>query len=138
MRAATARLTGNTSLAGRHLHLLREAAREGDILLVAVNSDASFRRLKGKNRPLISSTERTALLAALDCVDAVVVFEEDTPRELLDEVRPDVLAKGADYAVDEVVGKNRIEQNGGKVVLIPLIPDRSTSDLVERIRSEDS
>jgi D-beta-D-heptose 7-phosphate kinase/D-beta-D-heptose 1-phosphate adenosyltransferase len=121
-----------------HLHLLREAAREGDVLLVAVNSDESVRRLKGKNRPLISSTERTALLAALDCVDAVVVFEEDTPRELLDEVRPDVLAKGADYAVDEVVGKNRIEQDGGKVVLIPLIPDRSTSDLVERIRSEDS
>jgi len=121
-----------------HLHLLREAAREGDILLVAVNSDESVRRLKGKNRPLISSTERTALLAALDCVDAVVVFEEDTPRELLDEVRPDVLAKGADYAVDEVVGKNRIERDGGKVVLIPLVPDRSTTDLVERIRSEDS
>ena len=120
-----------------HLHLLREAAREGDVLLVAVNSDESARRLKGKSRPLISSTERTALLAALDCVDAVVVFEEDTPRELLDEVRPDVLAKGADYAVDEVVGKNRIEQDGGKVVLIPLVPDRSTSNLVERIRSED-
>lgn len=119
-----------------HLHLLREAAREGDILLVAVNSDDSVRRLKGENRPLISSTERTALLAALDCVDAVVVFDEDTPRELLDEVRPDVLAKGADYAVDEVVGKNRIEKDGGKVVLIRLVPDRSTTDLVERIRSE--
>jgi len=121
-----------------HLHLLRAAAREGDVLLVAVNSDDSVRRLKGKGRPLISSAERTALLAALDCVDAVVVFEEDTPRELLDEVRPDVLAKGADYAVDQVVGKNRIEKEGGKVVLIPLIPDRSTSDLVERIRAEDS
>jgi D-beta-D-heptose 7-phosphate kinase/D-beta-D-heptose 1-phosphate adenosyltransferase len=96
-----------------HLHLLREAAREGDVLLVAVNSDESVRRLKGKNRPLISSSERTALLAALDCVDAVVVFDEDTPRELLDEVRPDVLAKGSDYAVDEVVGKNRIEKDGG-------------------------
>jgi D-beta-D-heptose 7-phosphate kinase/D-beta-D-heptose 1-phosphate adenosyltransferase len=121
-----------------HLHLLREAAREGDILLVAVNSDESVRRLKGKNRPLISSNERTALLAALDCVDAVVVFDEDTPRELLDEVRPDVLVKGADYAVDEVVGRRRIEQDGGKVVLIPLVPDRSTTDLVERIRSEES
>ncbi len=121
-----------------HLHLLREAAREGDVLLVAVNSDDSVRRLKGKGRPLISSSERTALLAALDCVDAVVVFDEDTPRELLDEVRPDVLAKGADYAVDEVVGRNRIEQDGGKVVLIQLIPDKSTTDLVERIRSDDS
>lgn len=121
-----------------HLHLLREAAREGDVLLVAVNSDDSVRRLKGKGRPLISSAERTALLAALDCVDAVVVFEEDTPRELLDEVHPDVLVKGADYSVEEVVGRNRIEKDGGKVVLIPLVPDRSTSDLVERIRSEDS
>lgn len=121
-----------------HLHLLRAAAREGDVLLVAVNSDESVRRLKGKSRPLISSAERTALLAALDCVDAVVVFDEDTPRELLDEVRPDVLVKGADYAVDEVVGRNRIEQDGGKVVLIPLVPDRSTSDLVERIRSEEN
>ena len=121
-----------------HLHLLREAARHGDVLLVAVNSDDSVRRLKGKSRPLISSNERTALLAALDCVDAVVVFDEDTPRELLDEVQPDVLAKGADYSKDEVVGKNRIEEAGGKVVLIPLVPDRSTSNLVERIRSEDS
>jgi D-beta-D-heptose 7-phosphate kinase/D-beta-D-heptose 1-phosphate adenosyltransferase len=121
-----------------HLHLLREAARQGDVLLVAVNSDESVRRLKGSNRPLISSNERTALLAALDCVDAVVVFEEDTPRELLDEVRPDVLAKGADYSVEEVVGRNRIEETGGEVVLIPLVPDRSTSNLVERIRSEDS
>jgi D-beta-D-heptose 7-phosphate kinase/D-beta-D-heptose 1-phosphate adenosyltransferase len=121
-----------------HLHLLREAAREGDVLLVAVNSDESVRRLKGRGRPLISSNERTALLAALDCVDAVVLFEEDTPRELLDEVRPDVLVKGSDYAVDEVVGRRRIEQDGGKVVLIPLVPDRSTTDLVERIRSEDS
>lgn len=121
-----------------HLHLLREAAKQGDVLLVAVNSDESVRRLKGKNRPLISSNERTALLAALDCVDAVVVFDEDTPRELLDEVRPDILAKGADYSVDEVVGRNRIEKDGGQVVLIPLVPDRSTTHLLERIRSEES
>ena len=106
--------------------------------MVAVNSDESVRRLKGKHRPLISSIERTALLAALDCVDAVVVFDEDTPRELLDEVEPDVLAKGADYSADEVVGRNRIEGAGGRVVLIPLVPDRSTTDLLERIRSEDS
>ncbi len=121
-----------------HLHLLREAARLGDVLLVAVNSDESVRRLKGKSRPLISSNERTALLAALDCVDAVVVFDEDTPRELLDEVQPDVLAKGADYSKSEVVGRNKIEESGGEVVLIPLVPDRSTSNLVERIRNEDS
>jgi D-beta-D-heptose 7-phosphate kinase/D-beta-D-heptose 1-phosphate adenosyltransferase len=121
-----------------HLHLLREAARQGDVLLVAVNSDESVRRLKGEGRPLISAAERTALLAALDCVDAVVVFEEDTPRELLREVRPDILAKGADYSVDEVVGHNMIKESGGTVALIPLVPDRSTSKLLERIRSEES
>ena len=121
-----------------HLHLLREAARHGDVLLVAVNSDESVRRLKGKGRPLISADERTALLAALDCVDAVVVFDEDTPRELLAEVQPDVLAKGADYRKDQVVGRNMIEGSGGQVVLIPLGPDRSTTHLLERIRSEDS
>ncbi len=121
-----------------HLHLLRQAASQGDVLLVAVNSDDSVRRLKGEGRPLISSGERTALLAALDCVDAVVVFEEDTPRQLLEEVRPDVLVKGGDYSVDEVVGRHMIEQHGGKVVLIPLIPDRSTTDIVERIRSGKS
>ena len=121
-----------------HLHLLREAASHGDVLLVAVNSDESVRRLKGESRPLISANERTALLAALDCVDAVVVFDEDTPRELLEEVRPDVLVKGGDYAPEEVVGRNMIEQQGGRIVLIPLVPDRSTTDLVEKIRSGDS
>lgn len=121
-----------------HLHLLREAARQGDVLLVAVNSDDSVRRLKGEGRPLISAAERCALLAALDCVDAVVVFDEDTPRELLRQVRPDVLAKGADYSVDEVVGHNMIRESGGTVVLIPLVPDRSTSKLLQRIRSENS
>lgn len=119
-----------------HLHLLREASRLGDVLIVAVNSDDSVRRLKGPDRPLISETERTALLAALDCVDAVVVFDEDTPRELLEEVRPDVLAKGADYTVDQVVGRRMVEASGGIVTLIPLIPDRSTSSLLDKIRSE--
>ena len=73
--------------------------------------------------------------AALDCVDAVVVFDEETPRQLLSEIRPDVLAKGADYSKDEVVGRNMVEEGGGQVVLIPLVPERSTSGLLERIRS---
>jgi D-beta-D-heptose 7-phosphate kinase/D-beta-D-heptose 1-phosphate adenosyltransferase len=120
-----------------HVHLLREAARQGDVLIVAINSDDSVRRLKGGNRPLISAAERAALLAALNSVDAVVVFDEDTPRELLEEVRPDVLVKGGDYREDQVVGRRRIAEWGGSVVLIPLVPDRSTSGLVERIRSMD-
>ena len=120
-----------------HVHLLREAALQGDVLIVAINSDDSVRRLKGGNRPLIAADERAALLAALNSVDAVVVFDEDTPRELLDEVRPDVLVKGGDYREDQVVGRRMIADWGGSVVLIPLVPDRSTSGLVERIRSMD-
>jgi D-beta-D-heptose 7-phosphate kinase/D-beta-D-heptose 1-phosphate adenosyltransferase len=121
-----------------HVHLLREAAQQGDVLIVAINSDDSVRRLKGGNRPLISADERAALLAALKYVDSVVVFDEDTPRELLVEVRPDVLAKGADYREDQVVGRRLIADWGGSVVLIPLVPDRSTSGLLERIRSTDA
>ena len=121
-----------------HVHLLREAAAQGDVLIVAINSDDSVRRLKGGNRPLIAADERAALLAALNSVDSVVVFDEDTPRELLEEVRPDILVKGGDYREDQVVGRRMIADWGGSVVLIPLVPDRSTSSLVERIRSMDS
>ena len=121
-----------------HVHLLREASQQGDVLIVAINSDDSVRRLKGGNRPLIAADERAALLAALNSVDAVVVFDEDTPRELLEEVRPDILVKGGDYREDQVVGRRMIADWGGSVVLIPLVPDRSTSGLVERIRSMDS
>lgn len=120
-----------------HVHLLREAAAQGDVLIVAINSDDSVRRLKGGNRPLIAADERAALLAALNSVDSVVVFDEDTPRELLEEVRPDILVKGGDYREDQVVGRRMIADWGGSVVLIPLVPDRSTSGLVDRIRSMD-
>ena len=120
-----------------HVHLLREAAKQGDVLIVAINSDDSVRRLKGGNRPLIAADERAALLAALNSVDSVVVFDEDTPRELLEEVRPDVLVKGGDYREEQVVGRRMIADWGGQVVLIPLVPDRSTTGLVDRIRSMD-
>lgn len=119
-----------------HLHVLRQAAALGDVLLVAVNSDDSVRRLKGDSRPLIDQNDRTALLAALDCVDAVVVFDEDTPLELIEAVRPHVLVKGGDYERDQVVGHDVIEAWGGTVELVPLLPGHSTSNLVERIRSE--
>lgn len=116
-----------------HLSLLHQAAQHGDILILAVNSDASVRRLKGPERPLIPEGERAAMLAALTCVDAVVIFEEDTPLETLQAVRPDVLVKGQDYSVAQVVGRDLVEADGGSVVLVPLLPEKSTTALIDRI-----
>jgi D-beta-D-heptose 7-phosphate kinase/D-beta-D-heptose 1-phosphate adenosyltransferase len=121
-----------------HLSLLREAARLGDVLVVAINSDASVQRLKGDDRPLVPQDERVALIAALDCVDAVTTFDEDTPLETLQQIRPDVLVKGQDYEIHEVVGRELVESNGGRVELVPLLPERSTSQLIERIRKRNS
>ena len=117
-----------------HLSLLHGAARLGDVLVLAINSDASVKRLKGTDRPLVNEIERAALLAALACVDAVTIFDEDTPLEALQAVRPHVLVKGADYRPEQVVGKDFVESYGGKVALVPLLPAKSTTALVERIR----
>jgi D-beta-D-heptose 7-phosphate kinase / D-beta-D-heptose 1-phosphate adenosyltransferase len=117
-----------------HLALLRAAAEQGDVLVLAINSDASIRRLKGPDRPLVSAAERAALLAALECVDVVTIFPEDTPLETLSVVRPQVLVKGADYRADQVVGRDLVERDGGQVVLVPLEGSWSTSRLVEHIR----
>jgi D-beta-D-heptose 7-phosphate kinase/D-beta-D-heptose 1-phosphate adenosyltransferase len=121
-----------------HLSLLHSAARLGDVLVLAINSDASVKRLKGPERPLVTESERAALLAALACVDAVTIFDEDTPLEALKSVKPHVLVKGADYRVEQVVGKDFVESYGGKVALVPLLPAKSTSALVERIRGSAS
>ena len=117
-----------------HLSLLHSAARLGDVLVLAINSDASVQRLKGPERPLVNQAERAALLAALACVDAVTIFEEDTPLETLQAIRPHVLVKGADYRPEQVVGREFVESYGGKVQLVPLLPAKSTSALVERIK----
>jgi D-beta-D-heptose 7-phosphate kinase / D-beta-D-heptose 1-phosphate adenosyltransferase len=117
-----------------HLSLLHSAAQLGDVLVLAINSDASVKRLKGPERPLVTEAERAALLAALACVDAVTIFDEDTPLEALKSVKPHVLVKGADYRAEQVVGKDFVESYGGKVALVPLLPAKSTSALVERIR----
>jgi D-beta-D-heptose 7-phosphate kinase / D-beta-D-heptose 1-phosphate adenosyltransferase len=117
-----------------HLALLQHAAKLGDILVLAINSDASVRRLKGPERPLVPQSERAALLAALTFVDAVTIFEEDTPLEVLTEVRPDVLVKGGDYQVADVVGRELVEAAGGRVEIVPLTPEKSTTSLLERIR----
>lgn len=117
-----------------HLTLLSQAARLGDVLVVAINSDASVRRLKGPERPLVPEGERGALLAALGFVDAVTVFEEDTPLAALQAVQPHVLVKGGDYQPADVIGREIVEANGGRVAIVPLMPEKSTTSLLERIR----
>jgi len=121
-----------------HLALLSHAAKLGDVLVLAINSDTSVRRLKGPERPLVPQAERAALLAALTFVDAVTIFEEDTPLAVLQAVRPHVLVKGGDYQPSEVVGRELVEGAGGRVVIVPLTPEKSTSSLVARIRGTGS
>jgi D-beta-D-heptose 7-phosphate kinase/D-beta-D-heptose 1-phosphate adenosyltransferase len=121
-----------------HLALLSHAARLGDVLVLAINSDTSVRRLKGPERPLVPQAERAALLAALTFVDAVTIFDEDTPLAVLQTVRPQVLVKGGDYQPAEVIGRDLVEAGGGQVVIVPLTPEKSTSSLVARIRGARS
>lgn len=116
-----------------HVEYLEEAAMLGDRLVVGVNTDASVRRLKGPARPIVPGDERAELLGALACVDAVVLFDDDTPERLIREVRPDVLVKGGDWAVERIVGREFVESLGGRVVNVPLRAGWSTSALVERI-----
>jgi len=121
-----------------HVTLLEAARREGDALAVGVNSDASVRRLaKGADRPLVPEGDRARLLAALACVDCVVLFDEDTPLALIERLRPDVLVKGADYARDAIVGADQVEAWGGRVVRVPLVSGYSTTRLLERLRRAD-
>jgi len=119
-----------------HIRLLHSAAAEGARLVVGLNSDSSVRRIKGAHRPILPQKDRAALLAALGCVDLVVVFEEDTPLCLIEALRPDVLVKGADYAREAVVGHKLVEGWGGRVVLVPLVENLSTSGIVERLKGE--
>ena len=118
-----------------HVALLEAARAAGAALVVGVNADASVRRLgKGADRPLVGEVDRARVLAALACVDCVVLFEEDTPLELIRALRPDVLVKGADYGRDQIVGADDVEGWGGRVVRVPLVPGKSTTDLVRRLR----
>lgn len=116
-----------------HVEYLEAAARLGDRLVVGVNSDASVRRLKGPTRPIVPGEERAELVGALACVDAVVQFDDDTPERLIRQLRPDVLVKGGDWAVEQIVGREFVESLGGRVLNIPLREGLSTSALVERI-----
>jgi len=118
-----------------HVALLAEAKRQGHVLLVGVNSDRSVQALKGEVRPLQDETSRAAILAAMRDVDLVVVFDEETPLEIIRALEPDVLVKGGDYTADQVVGKSQVEATGGRVVLVPLVPDRSSSRILSRLGS---
>ena len=117
-----------------HVRYLGEAKKHGDILVVGLNSDGSVRRLKGKGRPFVPERDRAELLAALEAVDYVTIFGEDTPAALIEALGPDLLVKGADYTLEEVVGRETVERSGGCVVIVPLVEDRSTTKLIEKIR----
>ncbi len=122
-----------------HVDYLQRARALGDALVVAVNTDASVRRLgKGEDRPLNAESDRAFLLAGLECVDWVCLFDEDTPRPLLAELLPDVLVKGGDYAPEEVAGREEVRAAGGRVEIIPFTPGYSTTDLLRRIRDASS
>jgi D-beta-D-heptose 7-phosphate kinase/D-beta-D-heptose 1-phosphate adenosyltransferase len=115
-----------------HVRLMTEARAACDRLVVGLNSDASVKRLKGKERPVQDQQARAEVLAALEAVDLVVIFEQDTPVELIRHVKPTVLVKGADYRIEQVVGRDLVEALGGKVVLVDLVPGYSTTALVQR------
>lgn len=118
-----------------HVTLLEAARAEGDALVVGVNSDASARRLgKGADRPVVGEAERARVLAALAAVDCVVLFDEDTPLALIRRLRPDVLVKGADYQRQDIVGADDVEGWGGRVVRVPLVKDKSTTNLLAKLR----
>ncbi len=118
-----------------HIKVLTEAASFADILIVGINSDASVKRLKGASRPVHTEQTRSLILASLIIVDAVTVFEEDTPLELIKKIMPDVLVKGGDYEIKDVVGAQEVISHGGKVQIIPLIPGISTTGTIEKMKN---
>ncbi|GEO08074.1 D-glycero-beta-D-manno-heptose 1-phosphate adenylyltransferase [Segetibacter aerophilus] len=117
-----------------HISSLSEAAREGDILIVGVNTDASTKRLKGDERPVNKESSRALLLASLAIVDAVTLFDEDTPYELIIALMPDVIVKGGDYTLDQMIGAKEVIANGGRVVINPIVEGYSTTGIIEKIR----
>jgi D-beta-D-heptose 7-phosphate kinase/D-beta-D-heptose 1-phosphate adenosyltransferase len=117
-----------------HISLLEKARAEGDVLVVGLNSDASVARLKGAGRPIVPAGERAEVLCALEAVTRVAVYDEDTPREIITALLPDVLVKGADWPLDAIVGRAEVESAGGRVVRVEVVPGRSTTAIVERIQ----
>ncbi|MBL7725576.1 MAG: D-glycero-beta-D-manno-heptose 1-phosphate adenylyltransferase [Chitinophagaceae bacterium] len=118
-----------------HIFSLSQAAKEGDYLIVGLNADASVKRLKGESRPVNNQESRALVLASLLMVDAVVLFEEDTPLELIKAIMPNVLVKGGDYTVDQIAGAKEVMLNGGKVIINPILEGFSTTSIIEQMKS---
>jgi D-beta-D-heptose 7-phosphate kinase/D-beta-D-heptose 1-phosphate adenosyltransferase len=118
-----------------HIHSLSQAASFADVLIVGLNSDASTKKLKGENRPINNEQNRALILASLVMVDAVVLFDEDTPHELIKSILPDVLVKGGDYTIDTIVGAKEVMANGGRVEIIPLVEGLSTTSILKKIET---
>jgi len=116
-----------------HVELLEKAKRLGDFLIVALNSDSSMKKIKGEKRPILDENDRAYILASLKCVDAVCLFDEKTPAEIINELKPDVLVKGGDYKINEVVGRESVYNVGGEVVTVPLVEGKSTKGIIEKI-----
>ncbi len=116
-----------------HVEYLEVAWLKGDCLIVGLNSDISVRKIKQKGRPIVSEYDRALVLAALTFVDYICLFDEETPADLINTLIPDVLVKGGDYKIDDIVGREVVEKNGGEVVTIPLTPNRSTTDIIDKI-----
>jgi D-beta-D-heptose 7-phosphate kinase/D-beta-D-heptose 1-phosphate adenosyltransferase len=114
---------------------LSDAAREADFLVVGLNSDASAKKLKGDGRPVMDENSRALMLASLLMVDAVVIFDEDTPLELINLIQPDVLVKGGDYTLDQIVGAKEVMASGGRVIINPIVKGFSTTGIIEKIRN---
>jgi len=117
-----------------HVQTLEAARALGDVLIVGMNSDASVRELKGEGRPVVCDQERAEILAALECIDGVVIFNDLTPRETIAALLPDVLVKGGDWAGDQIVGREEVEAAGGRVVSVPVVPTYSTTAILQSIR----
>jgi rfaE bifunctional protein nucleotidyltransferase chain/domain len=119
-----------------HVDYLTKAKALGDILIVGVNSDDSVKRIKGDKRPILKQDERAFIISNLKAVDYVVFFNEDTPKEIIDEIIPDILVKGADWSIDKIVGRDTVEKHGGEVKAIEFVNDQSTSKIIESIRKK--
>ena len=118
-----------------HLTYLEEARTYGDVLIIGLNSDASVQKLKGHNRPIIHQEERAMLLACLQFVDAVIIFDEETPITLIQEIQPDILIKGGDYAPEAVIGADVVRKKGGQTIILPFVNGFSTTSIIEKIQS---
>lgn len=119
-----------------HIILLKKAKSEGDLLVVAINSDDSIRKLKGENRPIFPEDERAEILAAFKMVDFVTIFNEENPHKIISELKPDVLVKGGDWTVETVIGRDIVEASGGRVVIVPQVKGYSTSKIIEKVKKD--